>query len=60
MKCSIIAAAVIAAVVLIGCDGKNSEKTGSDTKELLLYCGAGIRPPADELVDAFFAKYASA
>lgn len=53
MKCSIITAAVIAAVVLTGCDGKNSEKTGSDTKELLLYCGAGIRPPADELAETF-------
>lgn len=43
MKRAILAAAIITAVLFIGCDSKESEK------ELLLYCGAGIRPPADEL-----------
>ncbi len=51
MKRVILAAAVITAVLFIGCDSKEPEK------ELLLYCGAGIRPPADELVEIFERKY---
>jgi molybdate transport system substrate-binding protein len=51
MKRVILAAAVITAVLFIGCDSKEPEK------ELLLYCGAGIRPPADELVEVFGRKY---
>ena len=51
MKRVILAAAIITAVLFIGCDSKESEK------ELLLYCGAGIRPPVDELVEVFGRKY---
>jgi molybdate transport system substrate-binding protein len=40
-------------VLLCGCEGKKNEQPDSEIKELLLYCGAGIRPPADELVRAF-------
>lgn len=52
MKRSVIALALAIAVMLGGCDRKSS-----GTQELLLYCGAGIRPPAEELIDAFFAEY---
>ena len=41
--------AVVAASVLVGCDGR--EQSAED--ELLLYCGAGIRPPAAELTATF-------
>ena len=44
-------------VVLAGCDRKNADNTPSGKKELLLYCGAGIRPPADDLIDAFSKEY---
>ena len=42
--------AFVIAVLLFGC---KAEKSDTDTKELLLYCGAGIRPPAEQLVEAF-------
>ena len=51
MKRVILAAAIITAILFIGCDSKESEK------ELLLYCGAGIRPPVDELVEVFEREY---
>lgn len=51
MKRAILAVIIIPAVLLIGCDSK--EDGQSTPEELLLYCGAGIRPPADELVEVF-------
>jgi molybdate transport system substrate-binding protein len=38
---------------------KNSKllNSSSQAKELLLYCGAGIRPPVDELVEVFRRDY---
>lgn len=51
MKRVILAVIIIPAVLFIGCSGK--EDGQSSSKELLLYCGAGIRPPADELVETF-------
>jgi molybdate transport system substrate-binding protein len=42
---------IIAITALCGCGTKSSEKL--QTKELLLYCGAGIRPPVDELIEVF-------
>ena len=42
---------IIAITALCGCGTKSSEKL--QTKELLLYCGAGIRPPIDELIEVF-------
>jgi molybdate transport system substrate-binding protein len=53
MKHIILAATVLTAVLLIGCDWKESTKERAAEKELLLYCGAGIRPPVDELVETF-------
>ena len=52
MKRLVTAVAVII-VTLIGCDGGNSGNVDSAEKELLLYCGAGIRPAVDELVETF-------
>ena len=40
-------------VLFCGCKGKRPDKSESEVKELLLYCGAGIRPPVDELVETF-------
>ena len=49
MKKITIILIVAIGVLLCGCKAKK--------KELLLYCGAGIRPPAQELVEAFGQKY---
>ncbi|MHC4557162.1 MAG: molybdate ABC transporter substrate-binding protein [Planctomycetota bacterium] len=57
MKGVILGAAIITAVLFIGCDSKESENVQSAEKELMLYCGAGIRPPVDELVEIFARKY---
>jgi molybdate transport system substrate-binding protein len=51
MKRVILAVIIVPAVLFIGCDSK--EDGQSTPKELLLYCGAGIRPPADELIETF-------
>lgn len=55
MKRSIVIAGVLLLVTLGGCDRKDGGS--SATMELLLYCGAGISPPVDELVNVFFAEY---
>jgi len=39
--------------MLCGCESKKTEQLDSQVKELLLYCAAGIRAPADELVSSF-------
>jgi hypothetical protein len=39
--------------MLAGCGKRSPESAPSQANELLLYCGAGIRPPADELVETF-------
>jgi molybdate transport system substrate-binding protein len=45
---------VLAAVVLLGgCSKKKPEQREAAANELLLYCGAGIRPPVDKLVHDF-------
>ena len=36
----------------LGCEGR------PDEKRLLFYCGAGIRPPAEEIADAFSRRHA--
>lgn len=46
-------ATLAAAILLIACNRKESTKEQDTEKELLLYCGAGIRPPADELAETF-------
>ena len=51
-KLTIIVTAVISAL-LCGCRAEKSKKPHSEVKELLLYCGAGIRPPVEELVETF-------
>ena len=40
-------------VLLCGCKAEKSEESDSESKELLLYCGAGIRPPVEQMVEAF-------
>jgi len=48
--------AVILVVWLCGCDRRPDGPAGRDA-ELVLYCGAGIRPPVAEVIDAFEAKH---
>jgi len=42
---------IVAATTLCGCGVKSTED--SQTNQLLLYCGAGLRPPVNELVETF-------
>jgi len=53
MKQLILVAALAAAVLFAGCERKESTKERAGEKELLLYCGAGIRPPVAELTETF-------
>jgi molybdate transport system substrate-binding protein len=48
---------VAVGVLLCGCKAKKSEDSDSQVRELLLYCGAGIRPPVDELIEIFEREY---
>jgi len=48
---------VAMSMLLCGCKAEKSEDSDSEVRELLLYCGAGIRPPADELVEIFEREY---
>jgi molybdate transport system substrate-binding protein len=57
MKRSLFMIVVATVALLAGCDRKDSGSPPSGTQELMLYCGAGIRPPADDLIGAFFAEY---
>ena len=44
---------VVTAILLLGCKADKPEESDSAAKELLLYCGAGIRPPVQEIAEAF-------
>ena len=47
--CILMAVMVSAA----GCKSEQPESASSESGELMLFCGAGLRPPVAELVDAF-------
>jgi len=49
------AAVVVTASLLFGCKAEKPED--STAKELLLYCGAGIRPPVQEIAEAFESEH---
>ena len=53
MKSSYVWIAFILAGLLIGCDKNSSQRQADGKKELMLYCGAGIRPPVAELAQIF-------
>ena len=53
MKRLIPVVTLIAAVIITGCGQKESTEEQAEEKELLLYCGAGIRPPVEELTETF-------
>lgn len=46
-------AAILSMLFFAGCGGEDSEGAPPAKDDLLLYCGAGIRPPAEELVETF-------
>jgi len=50
-----LGALLASACLILGCSGGTGAE-GATGGELLLYCGAGIRPPVDELVRAFEAE----
>lgn len=52
---AVLAVIIISALIFIGCGSK--EDGQSAPEGLLLYCGAGIRPPVDELVEVFERNY---
>jgi len=41
------------ALLLAGCNREAPQGSESTTKELLLYCGAGIRPPVEQMAETF-------
>jgi len=51
------ATVVVTAVLLFGCKAEKPEESGSAAKELLLYCGAGIRPPVQQIAEAFESEH---
>ncbi|MHC4203154.1 MAG: molybdate ABC transporter substrate-binding protein [Planctomycetota bacterium] len=53
MKKLIFTTVVATAIFLFGCKADKPEESDSAVKELLLYCGAGIRPPVQEIAEAF-------
>ncbi|MHC4110820.1 MAG: molybdate ABC transporter substrate-binding protein [Planctomycetota bacterium] len=53
MKRLILVVTLIAVVLTTGCGRRESTEEQAGDKELLLYCGAGIRPPAAELAETF-------
>ena len=53
MKKLTFATVVLTAVLLFGCKAEKPEESDSTAKELLLYCGAGIRPPVQQIAEAF-------
>ena len=57
MKKLTFAAVFVTTVLLFGCKAEKPEESDSAAKELLLYCGAGIRPPVQQIVEAFESKY---
>ena len=57
MKRVVLVATIISVALFFGCDNKESGEEQSKEKELLLYCGAGIRPPVEELIETFNQKF---
>ena len=53
MKKLTFATVVFTAILLFGCKGEKPGESDSAPKELLLYCGAGIRPPVQQIAKAF-------
>jgi molybdate transport system substrate-binding protein len=54
MRIATLAAALAIVALLVGCGKKQpTGESRSQPVELLLYCGAGLRPVADELTSAF-------
>jgi molybdate transport system substrate-binding protein len=45
------------AVLLPGCDNKAPDESKAASQELLLYCGAGIRPPVQQIVETFKSEH---
>jgi len=48
-----LAAVAVTAFLLFGCKAEKPEESDSAAKELLLYCGAGIRPPVEQIAETF-------
>lgn len=53
MKKHILSTTVVMLVLLFGCRAEKPEESDSKAKELLLFCGAGIRPPVEQIIEAF-------
>ncbi len=55
MKKLILLIAIVATLSLIGCKAEKPEQ--SESQELLLYCGAGIRPPVAQMAEQFESEH---
>jgi molybdate transport system substrate-binding protein len=53
VKKLLLSTAIVVAVLLLGCKAEKPQEPDPETKELLLYCGAGIRPPVQQMAETF-------
>lgn len=53
MKRPTLAATLTAVILFTSCGHRELTEEQAEEKELLLYCGAGIRPPVEELTETF-------
>jgi molybdate transport system substrate-binding protein len=53
VKQSALHVIVTITVLLVGCESRTPEESDAGAKELLLYCGAGIRPPVQQIAETF-------
>ncbi len=57
MKKFTLVTCIVVATAVVGCKGEKPEGSGSEPARLLLYCGAGIRPPVAQMAEAFEREY---
>ena len=56
MKQTLFLTVIVAVVFIFGCEKKHPQKHASTEKGLLVFCGAGLRPPVAELAETFARK----
>jgi len=47
---------LVASCFFVGCTGQNAGETTDESVDLLVYCGAGMREPMEEIAQAYTAK----
>ena len=49
----LVVSVMMVCVALAGCEKRGTEKRATDSRRLLVFCGAGLRPPMAELAELF-------